>query len=322
MFSGISITCFTASYAVTFGLELSRRFFRSGLRGALMLGFAAAGFLAHTGFIYYRATHAAGAPLSSPRDWYLLASWLLAATYLYLACCHPRTTVGVFLLPMVLLPIGVAALAASDRPFDGGPAARAWGAIHGGCLLVAAAAMLVGFATGSMYLHQEYRLKHKLPPPRGAKLPSLEWLGHANGRATIVGMLALAAGVVAGMELNLVDPANQVSWRDPMVCGTLVMFGWLTFSTLAILFYKPLRRGRRVAYLTLLSFLLLAIALGMGLLARGRHVGSVGRTLVRPGSAQGSCTAVGNALRGVPLGTAERRRSSLPELPPARGDRT
>jgi ABC-type uncharacterized transport system permease subunit len=305
MFSGISITCFTASYAVAFALELTRSFFRSGTRGAVMLGFAAAGFVAHTGFLYYRATHAAGAPLSSPRDWYLLASWLLTAAYLYLTCCHPRTTVGVFLWPMVLLPIGVAAVAASDRPFDGAPAARIWGAIHGGSLLVAAAAMLAGFATGLMLLHQEYRLKRKLPPPRGARLPSLEWLQRANGRATIVGMLALAAGLFAGMELNLIDPANQVSWRDPMVFGTLVMFGWLTFSTLAILFYKPIRRGRRVAYLTLLSFLLLTIVLGTGLVTRGRHVGS------RSGQE--------NIHLGNPIEPKEAQRLGDPL---ARGDRT
>jgi hypothetical protein len=169
-----------------------------------------------------------------------------------------------------------------------------------------------------MYLHQEYRLRRKLPPPPAAKLPSLEWLDRANGRATIAGLLALAAGVFAGMELNLIDPVNQVSWRDPMVLGTLVMFGWLTLSTLAILFYKPVRRGRRVAYLALLSFLLLAIVLGMGLLARGRHVGAVGR--------------IGNPSRrsawlldGLPIRPTREptlASSRIPSVPLARGDRT
>ena len=315
MFSGISITCITASYAATFGLELTRRFFRSGVRGAVMLGFAGGGFVAHTGFLYYRATHAVGVPLSSPRDWYLLASWLLAATYLYLTCCHPQTALGVFLLPMVLLPIGVAALVASDHPFEGVPPARIWGAIHGGSLLVATAAMFLGFATGLMYLHQEYRLKRKLPPPRGARLPSLEWLGLVNGRVTIVGMLALATGIFAGMELNLIDPANPVSWHDPMVFGAVVMFGWLTFSTVAILFYEPIRRGRWVAHLTLLSFLLLAIALGMGLLAGGRHVGSVERPSFRSGRTEGR-----------PARLFLGRRSNVVQWTsfrlPARGDRT
>ena len=46
--SGISVTCFAASYLVAWLLELSRLFFRSGIRGAVMVGFASAGLLAHT----------------------------------------------------------------------------------------------------------------------------------------------------------------------------------------------------------------------------------------------------------------------------------
>ena len=41
--SGVSTICFAGSYAVALLLELSRLVFRSGVRGALMIGFAAAG---------------------------------------------------------------------------------------------------------------------------------------------------------------------------------------------------------------------------------------------------------------------------------------
>ena len=43
MLAGISTLCFGASYAVAFALELSRLVFRSGIRGALLIAFAAAG---------------------------------------------------------------------------------------------------------------------------------------------------------------------------------------------------------------------------------------------------------------------------------------
>ena len=56
MLAGISLTCFTASYAVALALEITRMWFRSGLRRALMLGFAAAGVLAHTIYLGKRAT--------------------------------------------------------------------------------------------------------------------------------------------------------------------------------------------------------------------------------------------------------------------------
>ncbi len=43
-----------------------------------MLGFAAAGFLAQTLYLGYRAMQSATLPLSSSFDWYLLAAWMLA----------------------------------------------------------------------------------------------------------------------------------------------------------------------------------------------------------------------------------------------------
>ena len=41
-------------------------------------------------------------PLSSNRDWLLLAAWVMVMIYFYLACYHPATHFGIFLLPLVL----------------------------------------------------------------------------------------------------------------------------------------------------------------------------------------------------------------------------
>ncbi len=106
MLSGVGVVCFASSYAVAWALEASRLLFRSGVRGAVMLGFAAAGLFAHTAFLYYRAVSAEGAPLSSERDWYFVASWALAAVYLFLAVAHPKIPFGLFLLPLALGLIG------------------------------------------------------------------------------------------------------------------------------------------------------------------------------------------------------------------------
>ena len=52
MLSGISATCFTASYLVALGLEIARLKLSSRVRSAVMLGFLGAGIFAHT---YYLA---------------------------------------------------------------------------------------------------------------------------------------------------------------------------------------------------------------------------------------------------------------------------
>ena len=69
MLSGIHIFCFFASYLVVLGLEVSRLFFRMPVRLVVMLGFAAAGFVAHTLYLWHGRGRGA-LPLSSWHDWY------------------------------------------------------------------------------------------------------------------------------------------------------------------------------------------------------------------------------------------------------------
>ena len=98
MLAGVSITCFASSYLVALILEISRLVFRSGVRGAALLGFAGAGLFAHTVFLAHRALQSTGAPLSSQQDWYLLSAWVLVAGYLGLTCRQRKNVVGLFLL--------------------------------------------------------------------------------------------------------------------------------------------------------------------------------------------------------------------------------
>src|SRR5688572_4861107 len=110
--SGISLICFGTSYLVTLALEVSRLFFRLPVRLVVMLAFAAMGLALHTIYLALRAQSAAGTgdPLSSWHDWFLMAAWILAAAYLILALTRPQTLVGLFMLPVVLGLVGVAAL--------------------------------------------------------------------------------------------------------------------------------------------------------------------------------------------------------------------
>ena len=276
MLSGVTTLCFAASYAVALALEISRLLFRSGVRGAIMLGFAAAGLVAQTAFLYYRAIHEHGTPLSSEKDWYLVAAWVLVVVYMHLAVLHPKVPFGLFLLPLVLGLIAAATFLADNDPLAREPASKIWGAIHGGSIVLATVAVLVGFVAGLMYLGQAWRLKHKRPATGGLRLPSLEWLQWANGRAMVVSVLMLGLGVLSGMILNRInisDQARRLPWNDPVILSTWLMFFWLLAAMILSTIYRPARAGRRVAYLTLVSFVFLAIMLAAGLLMDSRHWG-------------------------------------------------
>ena len=272
--SGVSITCFAASYTVVLFLELSRLLFRSGIRGAIMLGFAGAGLLAHTIYLTERAASASGYPLSSEQDWYMVAAWILAAFYLYLTAYHRNNAFGVFLLPLVLILVGAGTWLADPAPFERKPALFVWGMVHGISLLLATVAIFVGFAAGLMYLAQDRRLKKKLPPLRGLRLPSLEWLRNLNSRAIGVAMLLLGTGILAGVILNAIYSRSEgvrLDWTDPVVLATLLMFCWLTISGGVSALYKPSQEGRKVAYLTILSFIFLICLLTIGFFFDTEH---------------------------------------------------
>src|SRR4029453_7552409 len=189
--SGISLGCFATSYLVTLALEISRLFFRLPIRLAVMLGFAAMGLTLHTIYLALRARSgmATGDPLSSWHDWYLMAAWVLAAAYLIVALSRPQTLVGLFMLPVVLALVGVAALFKKDALFPHDQALALWGLAHGLMLLLGTVTVSLGFVAGLMYLVQSWRLKHHVSPQAGLKLPSLEWLQAVNKQSLIFSSL-------------------------------------------------------------------------------------------------------------------------------------
>jgi ABC-type uncharacterized transport system permease subunit len=291
--SGITTLCFAASYAVALGLELARLGWRSRVRGALAIGFATAGLAAETLYLGYRTATVESVPLASAYEWYLLAAWTLAAVYLYFAVVHPATASGLFILPLALALVAAAQFA-SKEPFAQTRAAPVWAVVHGTFMLLGAVAVIVGFAAGVMYLLKANWLKHKLPSTSRLRLPSLEWLERANGRAIVVSVLMIGAGLVSGIMLNLVK--NELPWDDPTIWRSMGLFGWLLAAALFNALYRPAQRGRKVAYLTVANFVFLALFLAAQLFGRTGHAASEGRVAAAGTEVRGQMSEVGTEL--------------------------
>lgn len=272
--------CFAASYGVALIVELIRASGRWNLRPLWSWIWMLAGLLAHTSYLVLQAKAGMderGAPLSNWYHWCLIGAWALALVALLISFSRSKSAVQLFLLPLVLGLIGLARAFPKNELFTANDAARVWGILHGIGLLLGTVSVLVGFATGIMYLLQSRRLKKKLPPSKGLRLPSLEWLGRANERSLLYSAFFLTIGLLAGIVLNLVKQgATQtgLAWSDPTVGISAVLFGWLVLVTIFSLFYKPARLGRKVAYLTLANFVILALTLGMVLFGPSEHADS------------------------------------------------
>lgn len=270
MLSGITLLIFAASYLITLGLEIARIFVRARVRAFLSLGFATLGLVVHTLYLIgeQRGVIVSG-PISSWHQWCLMAAWVLVSLYVIAAFAQPGTSLGLFLLPLVLLLTGVAYLMDQVAPFSATTSTETWGVIHGTALLAGTVVVMLGFVTGIMFLIQSYRLKHKMLSTEGFKLPSLEWLETTNRRALIVSTCLLAAGLFAGILLKINN--DSFPWTDPVIWSSAVLFLWLVAAMAFELVYRPARRGQKVAYLTMANFVFLAFVLGLVLFGPSQH---------------------------------------------------
>ncbi len=277
----MGIVFFAASYGAALVLELTHLWFPSRLRGALVVLFVAVGLLAHTVFLGYRAVTITGSPLSSEMDWCLLAAWLLVALYLGLVFSYPRSPFGLVLLPLALGLIGAGAWWASRTPYPQPAASQVWGFVHAAAILLATVAILAAFTAGVLYLLQAYQLKQRRGPSGRFWLPSLEWLQRMNSRSLSLALGALALGLFSGIVLNGINFQQHVPalpWADPLVITTLAMFGWLLVALVLVIWYRPADEVRKVAWITIVSFVFLLTALAALLLMDTAH----GRTRHAP----------------------------------------
>jgi ABC-type transport system involved in cytochrome c biogenesis permease subunit len=254
----VTIVCFIASYGVALALEVLHQFRPWPAVRLLGLVFGAAGLVAQTIFLVVQRP-----PLAWQYGWMLFLAWILAFFYLFGSLHHRRQAWGVFVLPLVL---GLVVFGAAFGP-KGEETPRSelvsfqdlWSKAHAGLLFLAAVGVCVGFLASLMYLVQARRLRVKKVPGRGLKLLSLERLEAMNRRAINLAFPLLTAGILVGALLLFQD--HLPGWTDPRVLASVVL--WLAFVVLLYLRYGYHLRGRRVALLTILTFVLLLCCLAL-----------------------------------------------------------
>ena len=242
---GITHACFGLSYLLALGLELARLFWpAAGWRIAALIA-GAAGLFAHSAFIAYHQPTPA-----SPYGSLLLLAWVLALFYFYGTIHYAKQAWAVFVLPVVIVLVGLSLLLTSstDTPVDV-PAwlsgDRFWGAVHGTLLLLASVGVSVGFLASVMYLIQARRVKNKVNPVRVVPLLSLERLETMNRRAVNISFPLLTAGLLVGSLLLRTEHDAAENWLSIKVLSTAGL--WVVFLVLLYLRYGTSVPARRPA---------------------------------------------------------------------------
>jgi ABC-type transport system involved in cytochrome c biogenesis permease subunit len=232
----ITIFCFAASYGVALGLEIWHLAAPRPVLRLAGLCFGAAGLLAHSLYALVQPL-----PLATPLGSLLFLAWILAVFYLYGSIHHYRLAWGLFVLPLVLGLVILAALAPQPSAAESAEWSSRWGLLHGILVLLAGVGICVACVASVMYLVQVRRLREKLAPGQGIKMMSLERLEAMNRKAILLAFPLLTAGLIVGVALQWQNGQALAGWESPKILSALGL--WLVFAILLYLRYGAHARG-------------------------------------------------------------------------------
>lgn len=272
-FENVRFFCFAASYALAFVAYFLAGMIGLRWRRILSVAAAGAGLFAQALYMAYR--YEAGAvPLSTLYEAMLFVIAALALGFIILEIEYPDRALGAFLLPVLVGFVLAAALVGEERQRELPEGLwRAWVIVHATLLVAGAVMVTVSFLCGLMYLVQVRRLKNKKLAGTGWKLPSLETLERWTHKSLVFGFPLLTLGLAIGFAIALALRPGVTTVRTVVDPKVILAFATWTLLGVAVLLHRnPRFRGRRVAYLTTIAFVLLAATtVGVELLLPSWH---------------------------------------------------
>jgi hypothetical protein len=263
-------TCFLIAYSVVFVLEIARwRLAATGNVGwwtrAVLVGAASVSLFTHTLYLLDRVFLATSGTTStwaiSWHDWGILSAWTLALAYVWLLIRRSENWIGIFVLPFVLMLVGVA-IVLSPKTLESANSATGWRLLHGVAMMAGTMLVSLGFAMAAMYFLKAWRLKNKRSSSSRFQLPSLEYL-QSFGKNCLLGSAAsIGFGMVSGVIMNLTRD-GRVEWLDRGILFSAGLFVWLVIAS--AIQWQMSRRGSgdATAWMNILSFLIVAAAVAL-----------------------------------------------------------
>jgi cytochrome c-type biogenesis protein CcsB len=180
-------------------------------------------------------------------------SWLLAGGYLLVQLKYRLTALGSLIAPLALF-LTLAAFASPGREAFPEALRTYWLPVHVTFALLGNAVFALAFGVSLMYLAQEYQLKHKKMGSFYRRLPSLETLDRLNSVLLVWGFPLMTLGILTGSLWARDHWGDYWTWESRQISSALT---WLLYAGLLQGRITAGLRGRKVAVLTILGFVLL-----------------------------------------------------------------
>jgi ABC-type uncharacterized transport system permease subunit len=246
----IVIALFVAGGALSFArLWWDRRDLRIASRICLGAGIVAAGALLvwHGGSRPKRSW----IPIGDNFDTLVWLATLLAMFTLYVQRHKTLGALDWFVMPLVIVLLIIAGIFGRTEYHEYHPAvADTWSWVHRVTSYGGAVAFAIAAASGAMYVVASRRLRHKQSV--GPQYGSLERLEHLTMTSVTLGFAMLTVGMITGGVKMIADDARTSTAK--IVLAVVV---WLVYAVVLHAPINPSFRGRKVAVLSVVGFVLM-----------------------------------------------------------------
>src|SRR3989440_10013412 len=238
-------------FAIGGGLSIARAWTdRAALRALTVACLFAGIFSSAMVVIWHGASRHQFLPINDNFDALIWLATLLALFILYIQHHRRLGALDWFVMPIVILLLGAAILFAKT-PNTYHPAVRdAWSWVHRLTAYGGALAFAIAAASGAMYVYASRRLRSKSPV--SSQFASLERLEHVTMLAVTLGFALLTVGMITG-GVQMVAEGKHT----PMAKIVLTIGVWLVYAVVLHAPINPSFRGRKVAMLSVVGFVLL-----------------------------------------------------------------
>ncbi len=228
----ITMVCYLAAMVIYVLFFVLKKDMLGKIAGAAAL----AGFIVHTAALVVRGIGAGRLPLTNQYEFATSFAWGICLCFLLFLWKYRFRALGVFVMPVIFLVIGYAAMQ-SREVRELMPALRSnWLAIHVSSAIISYGAFGVSFAVSLIFL---FRQRLKKDSFWDSHIPEPEKLDMISYRAVCLGFLFLTFVIVTGAIWAERAWGSYWSW-DPKETWSLIT--WLIY---AIYLHLRLSRGWR-----------------------------------------------------------------------------
>jgi ABC-type uncharacterized transport system permease subunit len=211
--------------------------------------------------VWHGMTRRQWMPIGDNFDALIWLGVLLAFFVIYVKRTKSLAALDWFILPLVALLLGGAAV--FGRLEYQQYVNRTWMNIHLVSCFAGAAGFAVAAASGAMYVLASARLRRK--QAAGNYLASLERLEHLTMTAVTLGFALLTIGIITGL-VGLIGQGMPTQPAKVILAGSV----WVVYAVVLHAPINPVFRGRRVAVLSVVGFVLMVGALVAAQFGPGR----------------------------------------------------